>query len=328
MAPTVWGVTGTVGASTAQHPGGRDAAPGDGPRRPALSPSRAADFKQCPLLYRFRAIDRLPEVPTPAQVRGTLVHAVLDRLYALPAAQRVPATARALVAPVWAELCAAEPGLPAALFGDARADARTDAPPPAGPDPEAWLAGADALLDAYFALEDPRLLEPQARELRVEVERESGLLLRGYVDRVDAVGPEAPEPEAGDYRVVDYKTGTAPGTAGEGRALFQMKFYALALLLLRGRAPRELRLMYLTGPVTLRYVPDAEQLVRFGRTLDAMWTAIRAAGDTGDFRPNPGPACSWCSHRAVCPAWGGTPPPYPGWPADPGPAEPDPAEEG
>ena len=29
--------------------------------RPALSPSRAADFKQCPLLYRFRAIDRLPE---------------------------------------------------------------------------------------------------------------------------------------------------------------------------------------------------------------------------------------------------------------------------
>ena len=49
------------------------------PRRPALSPSRAADFKQCPLLYRFRAIDRLPEVPGRAQVRGTLVHAVLER---------------------------------------------------------------------------------------------------------------------------------------------------------------------------------------------------------------------------------------------------------
>ena len=24
-------------------------------RRPALSPSRAGDFKQCPLLYRYRA---------------------------------------------------------------------------------------------------------------------------------------------------------------------------------------------------------------------------------------------------------------------------------
>ena len=28
---------------------------------PSLSPSRAADFKTCPLLYRFRTIDRIPE---------------------------------------------------------------------------------------------------------------------------------------------------------------------------------------------------------------------------------------------------------------------------
>ncbi len=337
VTPTVCRVTGTVGTSTAQHPAGCAAGPdggsGDRAHRPALSPSRAADFKQCPLLYRLRAIDRLPEVPSPAQVRGTLVHTVLDRLYALPAAQRVPAAARALVAPAWAELCEAEPGLPAALFGGGDPDGRAGDPPPAGLDPQTWLAGAGALLDAYFALEDPRLLEPQARELRVEVERESGVVLRGYVDRVDRVGPvdpagpEAAEPGAGDYRVVDYKTGTAPGTAGEGRALFQMKFYALMLLLLRGRAPRELRLMYLTGPVALHYAPDEEQLLRFGRTLDAMWTAIRAAGDTGDFRPNRGPACAWCSHRAVCPAWGGVPPPYPGWPADPaepaGPVDPE-----
>src|SRR3954469_18489640 len=30
---------------------------GTAPRRPSLSPSRAADFKTCPLLYRFRTID-------------------------------------------------------------------------------------------------------------------------------------------------------------------------------------------------------------------------------------------------------------------------------
>ena len=30
------------------------------PKRLALSPSRASDYKQCPLLYRFRAIDKLP----------------------------------------------------------------------------------------------------------------------------------------------------------------------------------------------------------------------------------------------------------------------------
>ena len=31
----------------------------------ALSPSRASDFMTCPLLYRFRVIDRIPEPPTP-----------------------------------------------------------------------------------------------------------------------------------------------------------------------------------------------------------------------------------------------------------------------
>ena len=38
----------------------------------SLSPSRASDFKSCPLLYRFRSIDRLPEPPSPAATRGTL----------------------------------------------------------------------------------------------------------------------------------------------------------------------------------------------------------------------------------------------------------------
>ena len=295
--------------------------PPDVPRRPALSPSRANDFKQCPLLYRFRAIDRLPEVPGPAQVRGTLVHAVLERLFLLPAAERTPQAARALVGPAWEQLCTDDPRLPAAVGSDAptgerAAERAIDAAPPtpdAAPvaDVEAWLASVQPFLDAYFALEDPRLLEPEARELLVEVELESGLLLRGYIDRVDRSGPEG-----STIRVVDYKTGSAPRPVAEARALFQMKFYALALLCLRGVMPAELRLLYLTGPEELRYTPDEAQLRRFARTLEAIWTAIRAAGATGDFRPNPGPSCAWCGYKSLCPAWDGVPPPYPGWPAD------------
>src|SRR6266480_522801 len=62
-----------------------------------LSPSRAADFKACPQLFKFRAIDRLPEPSDPSRARGTLVHAVLERLCRLPAAQRTIGTARALL---------------------------------------------------------------------------------------------------------------------------------------------------------------------------------------------------------------------------------------
>src|SRR5436190_23800584 len=71
------------------------------PVRPSLSPSRAADFKTCPLLYRFRSIDRLPEAPSPDQARGTLVHAVLEALFDLPAQQRTRSAAAELVAPQW-----------------------------------------------------------------------------------------------------------------------------------------------------------------------------------------------------------------------------------
>src|SRR5215210_6325509 len=76
----------------------------EAPRRPSLSPSRAADFKTCPLLYRFRTIDRLPERKSLAAVRGTLVHSVLEKLYDVPAAQRTVASALDLVEPAWVEL--------------------------------------------------------------------------------------------------------------------------------------------------------------------------------------------------------------------------------
>src|SRR2546423_14670159 len=81
--------------------------PQPGMRRPALSPSRASDFKQCPLLYRFRAVDRLPETPTKAQLRGTLVHSVLERLFALPQPERLADPARGPLEPAWAQAAAA-----------------------------------------------------------------------------------------------------------------------------------------------------------------------------------------------------------------------------
>ncbi|GAA4618115.1 RecB family exonuclease [Saccharopolyspora hordei] len=271
-------------------------------RRPALSPSRASDFKQCPLLYRFRAVDRLPETPTRAQVRGTVVHSVLERLFALPAEQRDPERARALLAPAWAELREQQPEL-AELFDG-----------PDDPELERWLASASALLDAYFELEDPQRLQPEACELRVETELDSGVLLRGFIDRVD-VAP------TGEVRLVDYKTGAAPREIGEAKALFQMKFYALVLWRTRGEVPRQLLLMYLANKQRLAYTPDETELRRFERTLEAIWQAILRAGKTGDFRPNPSRLCDYCDHKPLCPAFGGTPPPYPGWP------EPDPGVE-
>ena len=78
---------------------------------PGLSPSRASDFAQCPLLYRFRSIDKLPEAPQRATTLGTLVHAVLERLFDLPAAQRTQDAAKDLVDGEWKRLLDKEPSI-------------------------------------------------------------------------------------------------------------------------------------------------------------------------------------------------------------------------
>jgi putative RecB family exonuclease len=267
------------------------------PRRPSLSPSRAADFKTCPLLYRFRTIDRLPERKSRAAVRGTLVHAVLERLYDLPQAQRTPAAAQELLAPAW-EALRADPDV-AELFAE-RAEG-AEAP---GETLEAWLASAGTLVDTYFRLEDPTRIQPAGREQLVEVTLPDGLLLRGYVDRLDVAAN-------GALRVVDYKTGSMPREAFEAKALFQMKFYALVLWRTRGVVASQLKLLYLGDGDTLTYAPEEGELVRFERTLQAIWAAIERAVATGDFRANKSRLCGWCDHQALCPAFGGTPPPFP-----------------
>jgi putative RecB family exonuclease len=262
----------------------------DAPRGPSLSPSRASDFMTCPLLYRFRVVDRLPEPPSPAAARGTLVHAVLERLFDEPAEGRTPAAARGLVPAQWERLLADEPELGGMFDGD---DQRL-----------AWLDEACQMLDRYFTLEDPTRLEPTHREMSVQAVLESGLTLRGYIDRLDVA-------RTGELRIVDYKTGTAPREEYEARALFQMKFYAVALWRSRGTIPRMLQLIYLGNGEIMRYSPDEADLVATERKINALWQAIDRARAAGDWRPRPSRLCDWCSHQALCPAYGGTPPPLP-----------------
>ncbi|GGQ82206.1 MULTISPECIES: RecB family exonuclease [Kitasatospora] len=257
-----------------------------------LSPSRAGDFMTCPLMYRLRVIDRLPEPPSAAATRGTLVHAVLERLFDHPPVERTPERARGLLAPQWERLLGERPEL-AELFPD---------------EPEklaGWLGDAEKLVEKWFRLEDPTRLHPVERELYVETALASGLLLRGYIDRVD-VAP------SGEVRLVDYKTGRAPSRDFEGKAMFQMKFYALVVWRWKGVVPKRLQLVYLGGGGdVVTYDPDEADLLAVERKLEALWEAISAAVATGEFPATRNRLCDWCDHKASCPEFGGTPPPYP-----------------
>lgn len=284
----------TVAEAAAETAAVSDLVTGSAAIPPAsLSPSRASDFMQCPLLYRFRVIDRLPEKPSEAATRGTLVHAVLERLFDAPAAERTPPRAKSLIPGQWDRLRETRPEV-VELFAD----------DPQGERLARWLGEAEQLVERWFTLEDPSRLEPAERELFVEAELESGLRLRGIIDRVD-VAP------TGEVRIVDYKTGKAPRPEYSEGALFQMKFYALVVWRLKNVVPRRLQLVYLGSGQVLTYDPVLADLERVERKLLALWEAIRLATETGDWRPRPTKLCGWCDHQAHCPEFGGTPPPYP-----------------
>ncbi|MGI8700496.1 MAG: RecB family exonuclease [Nocardioidaceae bacterium] len=257
----------------------------------SLSPSRASDFMTCPLLYRFRVIDKLPQRPSLDAVRGSVVHKVLEDLFDLPSGDRTRDRASLMLAPVWERLLDEEPEL-AEMFG---ADA---------PDLATWLDQCRDLLSRYFTLEDPQRLEPAEREVHVASTLGSGLTIHGYIDRVDL----AP---TGELRIVDYKTGRSPGERFEARAMFQMRFYALVVWRTRGVIPTMLQLIYLGNAEVLRYRPDEADLLATERKVEALWRAIRRATETGEWRPSKSALCDWCDHKAICPAWGGTPPPLP-----------------
>ena len=264
----------------------------------SLSPSRAGDFLACPLLFRFRTIDRLPERPSVDALRGTLVHKVLEDLFDLPGPARTLEAAAQMLTPAWDVLVDTEPEL-----GDAFPDAAALA---------AWMLTCRASLERYFALEDPQRLEPAERELFLESMTDSQLLLRGIIDRVD-IAPD------GAVRVVDYKTGKAPRLGREAGALFQLRFYGLLLWRIRGVVPKRLQLIYLGaspsdpagGGEVVSYDPDEQDLLATERKIEALWKAISLARETGEWQPSPGPLCRWCQHQALCPAYGGTPPPLP-----------------
>ncbi len=257
----------------------------------SLSPSRALDFKTCALLYRFRVIDRLPEPPGLDAARGTVVHGILEKLFDLPAPGRTGAAAAELVEPEWQALIEADEELAALVDAD--------------PDGFAALAASTReLLTSYFSLEDPRRLEPAEREVLVETVLPSGVRLKGFVDRLDRAAD-------GRLRVVDYKTGKSPREEFEGKALFQLRFYALVLWRSTGVLPAMLRLYYLANREVLDYVPDERDLLGLERQVEALGRAIAKARESGDWRHKPSKLCDWCAFQSLCPAFGGTPPPLP-----------------
>lgn len=258
----------------------------------SLSPSKVSAFKDCALAFRFSAIDRLPEAPSPHATKGTLVHRALERLFwCHDAGERNREVARAELEAATHDLDSSGELQALGLDADQRA---------------AFLADADSLMEGYLRLEDPDSVTPVGVELTMEAEV-GGLLLRGIIDRLDVTGD-------GELVVVDYKTGQVPSVDREQQRLGGVQFYALLCEAVLGRRPAKVRLLYLRRPVCIESDPSDQALAGLRRRTAAVWAAIERACAEEDFRPRPSALCNWCSYKALCPAFGGNPALAASWP--------------
>ncbi|CAB4599718.1 unannotated protein [freshwater metagenome] len=250
----------------------------------SLSPSKVSSFTDCALAFRFASIDRIPQAPTAAMVKGTLVHSALERLFALdPAERNLPnahlclADARVAIEadPEWIELALDDQLEPK------------------------FMAEAATLVDKYFQLEDPSTITPVGLEMQLEFDLD-GIFLRGIIDRLE-------ENAAGELIITDYKTGRAPAPAFQKARLGGVHFYSLLCERVLGRRPAKVQLLFLGQPVVIDTVPTDQSTRQLENKLRAVWSAIETGCEREDFRPKPSKLCSWCDYQKWCPEFGGDP---------------------
>jgi putative RecB family exonuclease len=243
-----------------------------------LSPSAVSEYENCPQLYKYRKIEKLPEPPSLDAERGTLVHTILQDLFEIPASGRTPQAAIDLLPSRWAIQLEGKPALIEMVTNE-----------------KEWLDRASALLSTYFTLENPSTFEATHREMHLENDFDSNVYLHGYVDRLD-VAP------TGEVRIVDYKTGKAPKPGWEEKALFQLRVYALLYWKNTGVLPRLLQLIYLGDGKVIKSNPTMAEIESAEKVLRRVAKDIFISIDKDYWPPKPSRLCDWCFFKSICPA--------------------------
>jgi putative RecB family exonuclease len=257
----------------------------------SLSPSKVTAFQDCPMAFKFSAIDRIPQPPRPATTKGTLVHRALELLMLREPSARTLDAALADLDRGRQELASH----PDYLLLDLTPD-----------DAVLFHAEAETLVRRYFQLEDPATVRPIGLEVMVSMPLGAAgpggvpVVLRGIIDRLELT-------TSGELVITDYKTGAPPSESYEHAKLAGVHIYALLCERVVGRRPVRVQLFYLQKPEAIIAEPTDQKVHGVERRTRALWTAVERACHRDDFRPRPGRLCDYCAYRPYCPAWGGDP---------------------
>lgn len=250
----------------------------------SVSPSSISSFKQCPLAYRFSYLDRLPEPPSPAASKGTLVHRALELMMCRPPIDRTIDAALADLDRARTELADDPEFAGLDLTDEERARFQTE---------------AEDLVRRYFELEDPTTVRPIGLELKLQADL-GKVRIRGIIDRLELDAD-------GELVVTDYKTGRVPSEFFESKSLDGVHIYALLCEEMLGKRPARVQLLYLSKPEAIIATPTEQSCRGVARKTTALWSAIEAACGRDDFRARTSRLCDYCAFKPYCPAYGGDP---------------------
>ena len=246
-----------------------------------LSFSRVDTYERCPLLFRFRYLDKLPSTPGPDLSWGSAIHAALEVWWSqkLPSPPPIEVLYRALYEH-WEDTG----------FADMDRERKL-----------VWYRHARDVLTRHHELYAADYRPAIACEQWFELDLGDGVAVRGSIDHVART-------PSGGLGIVDWKTNRRARSRSEVASSLQLAIYALAARELWGREPEWVALDFVVPG--LRVSVDRSEIDVDGAVARIHDVARRVADE--QFPASPSPLCGWCDYRSMCPAFEGEGPDVPG----------------
>lgn len=234
-----------------------------------LSYSALHTFSTCPLQYKFAYKDKLRADQTSMMFFGTLLHQVMEELYAPLLLPMSKAELHQMLAKKW----------PKGLYKNKE-------------DEEKDRAEAKNILEREW---DKRYLKDDVYTIALEqsfsFSIDTHFAIRGRIDRIDKLTNDSLE-------IIDYKTGCNIPSEAEVRQNLQLATYFLAAKNIWPEITTiKLTLHYLRPDKTVSFTPERS----FGNEVEDRLGKLVTALKTSDFAPRPGKHCDQCSFRMLCP---------------------------
>jgi len=236
--------------------------------------SQLETFRTCPLQYKYQYILKIPSAPSAAASFGDSIHKTLQRFYTEYVKDNSLGIDRALeiYRSVWVPL------------GYASSSHQ-----------ERMKKEGEIILKQYFEKFHPPSSPILGLEKFFKIKINNEIYINGKIDRIDGN-------RNGTIEIIDYKTGKKPSERELKKSL-QLSIYALAAID-KGLYNKTLNQVILT----FYYFQSMDKITN-KRTKEEIEEVKEKISETakkinqGEFTPNPGKICDFCSYRIICEAW-------------------------